>query len=395
MRQALFSTITFIIFSVMLTACVASSGADTAENKPTDPTNPNDNTVIDPVVMLPYIEPYISPIDTIDALDSPALSTGHDSLTAVSTAANGGEAIDYTIQGLAVLRNDSTIYSRDADTTEWHVSGELNTEVTVTNASIISRITAPTVTLTFGVDGTISGVTVYADDTYSTGATADRSSGFFGFDSDYMAYITWDATNAFDAANAELEQTAYDKDGVMIAGIESTIADIPNAGIATFTGKGAGSYYRLNSDDTVNDNYDTKFDVTATADFSASTVTFDIDNTKCVSASSTGCASDNEVKTGLDFTTGALKFLEGQSNVTNNISADLTVAGMVGTLDARFYGDNGNDKARELGGTFAVENAPDAYDTRYYYGAFGGVRSGITEYSYHDTGITNPTANNA
>ena len=165
MRQALFSTITFIIFSVVLTAC--SSGGGTTTTSTTDSTNGI------------YIAPHISPINTIEAVASPALSTGYDSLTAVSVVANGGDAIDYTIQGLAVLGNDSTSYSREALDTEWHVSGELNTEVTKTDASTIARITAPTVTLTFDVDGNISDITVYADDTYTTGATADRSSDFF------------------------------------------------------------------------------------------------------------------------------------------------------------------------------------------------------------------------
>ncbi len=303
------------------------------------------------------------------------------SLTAIASNADTGNiATDVTLHGLAVLRNDSKTYRRDTFNTEWTTDDSI---VNINRQIDISRITASlaAVTLTFDVEGAISGVTVHGDrqEDYTI-ATKDRAT-IFGFTSDYMAHISWNANTAIDTENTALSQQAYDKDGTMIAGIETDIMDFPaTTDTVDFDGKGSGAYYRVDGSNAIQSDYETIFDVTATADFGASTVAFTIANTKCIETGTpTDCVAGNVNKTGLDFTISAISFLDTESNVTNNISGAITVGstGMTGTLDARFYGTD----TREIGGTFAGTLNSET-DKRYYYGAFGAQRDGISVGGY-------------
>ncbi|MCH9844515.1 MAG: hypothetical protein K0U39_03315, partial [Alphaproteobacteria bacterium] len=278
-----------------------------------------------------------------------------------------------TMPGLAVSINNTTHYTRaDGLTSAWNITDEDYLQIASTNT--LSRITdagdAPTIT---DVDGTIGGLTASFG---GVSITPDRA--FFGFDSDYMAYISWGATQtATDLGNNATTGTLINIDGMMITGIET--GTILSSGRVDFTGKGAGVY------GTKTTGYSTAFDVTAAVDFD--------ENDVIISSSNTACTSDCNgvtVPSYLDFTTGAISY------TGNNISQALTLdSSLTGTLDARFYGGN----TEEFGGTFALAQA----DTRYYYGAFGANRHGVAPFVGSDTttlnaldssAATNPQATN-
>ncbi|MCH9844281.1 MAG: transferrin-binding protein-like solute binding protein, partial [Alphaproteobacteria bacterium] len=266
---------------------------------------------------------------------------------------------------LTVGLKDATEYTRYQDDL-WNVNAS---ELQIDRQITPTRITSSAVALTFGgTAGAITGATAYADADYA-GATADRSA-IFGFNSNYMAYISWGKDESLDTSNVGLTQTVTDIDGMMITGIETDNDDILNTDTINFTGKGAGVY------GTKTTGYNTAFDVTAVVNFTASNVN--------ISTSNTACTSDCNgvtVPSYLDFTTGAINY-----NSVNSISTALTLdSTLSGTLDARFYGD----VVQEFGGTFALAEA----DTRYYYGAFGAKRPDYVfsihaPKTFNDNGLT-------
>ena len=348
MEKSLFSTITLLIFSVTLTACSSgSTGGSTGGGGGGTPFEAGETFTInigDPII----------------ATNPQAADTGtYKSLSDISTGAVTDSAEkSATLQGLAVFLNDSAVYKRETTDTAWN---ELTTEenLNINRNITLSRITAPAVTLTFGADGSISGVTAAYDDADYTGASADRST-VFGFDSDYMAYVSWGTNQTI----TDLDDTAttgnlINLDGIMIAGIQTADTSIPTEYIADFVGKGSGVY------GTKAGSYDTEFDITGNVNFSARSLSLATSNTAC-----TNNCSDVTVPSYLNFSAANLSFANADNNAPiNKISIALTFdSTLTGTLDARFYGT----EAQEFGGTFALAEATtQTSNGRYYYGAFG------------------------
>ena len=296
----------------------------------------------------------ISALNTVNVSGAHSVDTPSASLT---LSATNNEMV--TLQGLAVAHKDIADYARATTATAWTDTAKLNIDGTITP----SRITASAVSFTFfNGDGTISGVTAYADENY-TDATVDRST-IFGFASDYMAYISWNSSqDVSDLDSSATTDTLTNISGMMLAGIETTASNIFNDGKAKFTGKGSGIY------GTKTGSFNTNFTATAEIDFSDNSVELTTD-TVCVDCG-------NFDATILNFTNLELGFADG-----NIISEDVTLdSTLAGKLDVRFYGD----KAQEFGGAFALAQA----DTRYYYGAFGATRGGVTPFVASDTTTIN------
>nr|MCH9843968.1 transferrin-binding protein-like solute binding protein [Alphaproteobacteria bacterium] len=281
------------------------------------------------------------------------ISTNHASLT---------EAVadDVVMNALSVYKDDATTYTRTSEGQSWETDADKAQTISLAN------LTGSAASLTFDGDNAISGVTLYTNDAPGTNNSAtiigdkskvERGSGFFGFDSNYMAYISWEIDNDFDDNSTGLTGSVFDIDGAMLAGIETQSIDLSDE--VDFKGKGRGTYGDATG------SYDTIFDVIAKVNFgNTNNVTIRSLNT-CKAFVGADCTddSDDRVDT-LDINTGGINF------TANSISANLNVNGLTGTLDARFYGD----KTREFGGTFAANNS-----SSYYYGAFGAERNGITE----------------
>ena len=287
----------------------------------------------------------------------------YGSLTAISTAAITDKNVKQTtLQVLAVQRNDSSIYKRETINTLWDDEANLN----INRQIQISRITPSTITLAFDENGNISAVTAYVDATYLTEVNdlridVDRST-IFGFDSDHMAYISWNSAKTKAELGNNTEDNIYNRNGMMIAGIEANDSSLFTDGKVAFKGKGSGTY------GTKNTSFKTIFDVTAEVDFDAETVGLTTD-TSC-----TDCGVFDAST--LDFIDLSLSFANG-----NNISEVVTLGALAGTLDARFYGG----RAQEFGGTFALVEE----NQRYYYGAFGSTRNGIAPFVSDDSTTLN------
>ncbi len=287
-----------------------------------------------------------------------------DSLTVVADANS-----TVTLPAIAVLFNDSTDYMRGNNALDWMVAGDLNPNgITIARTASLSRTPLdsspyPTISLTFDGANPIVAV-VNADETYTT--TADTSSAFFGFTAANMAYVTLTATATADFDNANNSPLKYSKQGMAIAGIETTDFMGLNGG-AQFTGKGKGVYGVLQTDESFT-TYNTIFDIIVNANFTNKTVDFH-------STGTVACMGCTALPTGvnLDVTAVDLSFADDANNAVNNTSGDATAGTLSGTLDARFYGTDDtatteiNESAKEFGGTFALTHA----DTSYYYGAFG------------------------
>ncbi len=307
--------------------------------------------------------------------------TAYDSLTVASAdAASNGSALTFILPALAVQKNDISNYSRSEDADDW---SDANSNQTVT-VSRVSLPAMPFISFTFNDAGAISAATVYfADKTYmadsstdisnkhlsanimgddiagTTNITVDRRSGFFGFDTDHMVYISWSMSKRFsELSTSETSDSIYDHNGSMIAGIETAIT--PMQGIAQFIGKGGGIYGNRVT------NYKTKFNVVADVDFSENIVSINMNATCKI----VDCA--NEALNHLDFTVSELSFTAGAITAANVI----TDTDLSGRLDARFYG-NAGDGANEFGGTFAMVANSGSDSGSYYYGAFGAERSNI------------------
>ena len=291
--------------------------------------------------------------------------TQYQSFTALADAAKLGGAtdtIDVTLQGFAVLLNDTKIYKRTDSSIDWD-NGNNAKGLKINNQTQLSRPVsqrfssayAPAVTLRFDNQGAMSAVTAYADKAYNT-ITVDRST-IFGYknDSATMAYIIWNESQAADFTDTT--PTATEINGIMLVGFETQDTDLPNVtDDITFTGEGAGVYSVFGADSLAT-NYNTSFTATATVDFTNRTAIFSTSNTAC---SDENCTLPNA---NLNLSTGNLSFTD------NHISTDILAGSLSGKLDARFYGAD----AWEFGGTFALSNDSDSI----YYGAFGGIRTGI------------------
>ncbi|MCH9852463.1 MAG: transferrin-binding protein-like solute binding protein, partial [Alphaproteobacteria bacterium] len=193
---------------------------------------------------------------------------------------------------------------------------------------------------------------------------ADRSSGFFGFDTEYMAYIGWHIAQKesdLSTNSTVLTDSIYNKNGMMLAGIETTATDLNAISVndTTFTGKGSGIY------GDANESYKTIFSVIATINFGARNITIKSHDT--CKASSCGVKLNS-----LNFSTSALSFEDPDDAtasvnlISGAINTTDTDNNLAGTLDARFYGSS----AGEFGGSFALVDT-----SRYYYGVFGAGRS--------------------
>ncbi len=290
----------------------------------------------------------------------------HASLADVSTAANGGDAIDITLQGLTVLFDDVADYMRDDDVT-WLVAGERNPKgLTINHELTLSRFKASAVDISFGSDGVASVTKIYLGDEY-TDATIDRST-IFGFDSDsaYMAYISWGSSQTISDLEADATTDMLTHiDGMMIAGVETN--NLPTDNITTFTGKGGGVYGSVTAN--ILTSYNTEFTVISDVNFVSDSVNVTTSGTACIGDNCSGVT----VPSFLNFSALNLDFANG-----NNIKESITAGSLSGTLDARFYGNEG-DGANEFGGTFALVN-DTANNERYYYGAFGAKRGDIVEF---------------
>nr|MCH9845177.1 transferrin-binding protein-like solute binding protein [Alphaproteobacteria bacterium] len=283
----------------------------------------------------------------------------YTSLTAVSDAA--GETV-FTVKGLSAYKNDTTDYIR-APNRDWDKADK---------AQVIglTRISGSAASLTFD-EGNISAVTAYTD-VGKVAATADRSKEFFGFVSHYMAYVSWNNEREYSDLNGNsplLTDTTYTHTGVMLAGVETADEDIASTNTVPFEGKGRGTY----NSGSATENDETIFDILATVDFSAKNVTISSSNT-CKAIADADCGDNGADRLdSLNITSEILSFVGGNGAV-NNMSGNVTTEDannntvLSGTLDARFYGDTGG----ELGGVFALVGNDDSY----YYGVFGGLRSG-------------------
>ncbi len=294
-----------------------------------------------------------------------------------------------SMNALAAALDDTSHYQRTQNM-EWTATNDQSdNQRSITSA----RITDSALSISFDAQGNISGVTAYADKAYTatidspisaTSFTATNTDGVtlnlelgaglnsrFGFDSQYMAYADWQATSAGDFAtenDSHLTQTTYNRDGIMLAGIEN--ADLINlAGDTSFTGKGSGYYDENDSvrkDYAIDTSYATIFDVALAVNFAGKTMALTIDGT-CRADDAT-CATP---LTALDFGTIAIAIPEiANHSITNNLVNDVTLGDLTGKLDTRFY----SAEAREFGGTFALTSSTETGNS-FYHGAFGANRT--------------------
>ncbi len=330
----------------------------------------------------------ISTLDIVATNSPPALSIATDkenvpyqSISAASDDANGEDRI-FTLQALAVQKNDNTQYTRASDATDW---SDVNTARTIA----VSKITAPAVSLGFDGNGKISTVVAhFADKTYeatatsdtlsatslhssivdgadnsatTTAITVDRSSHIFGFDTQYMAHISWNLLRE-NLSTTVVTDNLYKINGVMLAGIETETAKIPSTDTIIFTGAGSGYYGDLDK------SYQTIFDIMVDISFVNQIVDISSSNTqRCIGVNNCPLKSSN-----LDFSAINLSFSEND-NAKNDINGAVSLknrnSSLTGDINARFYGPDAN----EFGGIFALIEA----DTRYYYGAFGALNPNI------------------
>ncbi len=286
------------------------------------------------------------------------ISTNHSPLT----EAVADDVV--TMNALSVYKDDTTQYTRASTEHQWATDADKAQTIS------IARLTGSAASLTFGSGNTISGITLYTNDTTGINNSAtiigdkskvERGNDFFGFDSNYMAYISWEIDNDFNDNSTGLTGSVFDISGAMLAGIETS--NIGLKGEVEFKGKGRGTYGDATG------NYDTIFDVTASVDFgNQKNVTIRSLNT-CKAVAGADCTDDGADRVdNLNFNALELGFTANNINV--GVGDSISAGILTGTLDARFYGD----KTREFGGTFALASI-----SSYYYGVFGAERGGITE----------------
>ncbi len=345
-----------------------------------------------------------SPLNTVE-LDSPIIiaapisaSTSYASITDLVDSGDGSE---FVMNSLSVYTSDITTYQR-APNRSWLASDGIVAEADTNKEVSIAMLTGSSASIGFDSSKNIKSVTAYLDgnnytaiiDTPVSGTkvvdatialrngelrahednadfspsiatiSVDRSSDFFGFDTEYMMHISWHIAKEADSLNADstvLSDDINDNLGIMLAGIEVAGNDIPKGGLSIdFVGKGKGRY--VDGNDKV---YQTVFDAKANVNFLARRVLFSTENS-CATFQTDGEASacNEGVEIDLDIIQTTLEYQSRKNNIsgTTVTTTDLLMAGRA---DARFYGD----KSREFGGTFSLTN-----DNSYYYGAFGGFR---------------------
>ena len=405
MRNLLLSTITLLIFSVALTACGGGGGTAGTDPAPTDPaltdpaltdpapTNPDPTNPV--VVECPEDinkcadseEIFnIRNLSTIEAKNQPTIDWDkYDSLDAVSADADATKSV--TLAGLGLSLNQTDYHTRAGTNIDWKDGADAK-GITVEQRIRLSRITSPTVTLTFDSTGAISGVKAsygsdeymstpdatatntatsfngtYRADSLSLNVAVDRKI-IFGFDSAYMAYIKWDAKQEADfTVSTATTANAYDIKGALLTGFETTDFTAIASKQAMFKGAGKGVYGVLGANNALT-TYNTSFTATVAVDFGTNMVTLNSSAPSCVATAGLGDCNDSAITNAfakLNVVGASTKLIDGKiDNVF--IVADT----MSGRLDARFYGG----EAQEFGGTFALTEA----NKRYYYGAFGAKR---------------------
>ncbi len=482
MRQLLFSIIKLLMLSFMLTACSAAQRTDVEDFKscpdgqnvlpeqecplvPTvdDGTNSDgthsDSTVLDENMMLKVpirtAEIGTATITLLNVQETVPKKTGdvaYDSLTAI-TFANPVTSDPLTLQGLAVVRNYTTDYKRDATTIAWKITGEneqmllnedeVDIEKSITLSSPLAS-TLPALTLKFAGNGSIQEATAHISSDYTVmggeissenplsrdgiigidaGADADITDddvvlavdriSIFGFTDDkgtddtkddvavasnYMVYARWSLGKEANLGqdSSLTTETSEDIDGAMIVGFE-TLA-MPTKSEVTFKGKGKGTYGRLTkaTADEV-ESYDTVFDVTAEVDFGTGKIVTISSSNTCLSMT-THCTVENtdDWKDSLNFTTGEIDITDTDINVADTVISDSVTTikndnNLSGTLDARFYGG----AAWELGGIFSLLESNETH-ALYYFGAFGAQRKGIESgQTFKIDAVTTPEMVNA
>ncbi|MCH9844884.1 MAG: transferrin-binding protein-like solute binding protein [Alphaproteobacteria bacterium] len=338
MKKSIFSIITLIIFSFMLTACGGGGGGGGSAGTTNESTKKNDTG------------------GGTDFVIGDAQKT--DDLFGDGTV---GEEITKEDARKASVGNGLAIFR---------------------NGNAVTPLSGPVLILTLN-ESDISGVTAYVNAKYeatTNGATTDKANiftgtdmtedvtttlnvnkgtDFFGFESQEMTHLSWSNGDTID--------------GVMIAGAETVASTLTNLADITFTGRGSGVY----GDKT--ENYKTIFAVNATVDIVAKTVTFSSSNT-CKGAQICTVADTANWTPALDFSTGTekLSFADANNNnaTFNNISGAITAGELTGTVDARFYGS----RAWEFGGIFSLVDAGNSY----YFGAFGAERNNINTLAVTD-----------
>ncbi|MCH9844725.1 MAG: transferrin-binding protein-like solute binding protein, partial [Alphaproteobacteria bacterium] len=340
------------------------------------------------------------------------------SITETLADSNNVTNKDFTLKALSVYKNDVTEYTRTASRGWDTADSERAVKITELSDSAIS--------LNFNSTGEISSVSAYlagettytsnlidgqptsnifsansitgaANDAGNTSIDVNRSGDFFGFkenvkesisnpeaevtyvDANYMTYVSWNVAKTYDnlaTDNNVTNDTVFDISGEMIAGIETSGANIPRSGTTVrFVGKGHGTYGDVNADIT----YLTTFDMEANVTFSLYSLGLTTANS--VVCLQTNCNANDDINI-----QGSLSYEKIAGNISdNNISGDIFASGgtLTGTANARFYGG----AARELGGTFALAN-----ENYYYYGVFGGDRiDGIKSNFIFDDNIADDT----
>ncbi len=221
------------------------------------------------------------------------------------------------------------------------------------------------------------------DDAFDVGYMEVNRGQEFGFESKYMVSarwglisdITWvggDDENVNDITyqKERTEGSAKFTSGFLVSGFETgdnilnrrgvitTDTFLPVKGEAEFTGKGVG-YYHSNLFQLI------EFDVTAHVIFTNRTVGIKTKNTMGYVCETLATTCDDAIRTSLPELNFDKSDLTYESD-DNDISGDLTIDGMTGDIDARFYGP----ETEEFGGTFQVND-----DERNYMGMFGAQKT--------------------
>ena len=294
-----------------------------------------------------------------------------------------------TLPALAIQKTDITEYQRA-------IGAQDLSDYNIIRTITIADITSPAASLTLDGSGVISSVTAYfADNTYTgTGASnsditsgapdtasdarirVDRRMSVFGFETEYMAHITWVLQRGPLILSADNPvDNVFTINGTMIAGIETENSNIPSSDIITFMGKGEGEYSEKEDDIAENTKrYNTEFDITAKINFAERNIVAinSTETMRCTENSGCTIGAGN-----LDFRATNLSFSKNNL-ATNTISGNLLIndTSFSGRINARFYGPN----ADEFGGTFALV----ARNESYYYGTFGSKNMGVFDDKIYD-----------
>ncbi|MCH9844622.1 MAG: transferrin-binding protein-like solute binding protein [Alphaproteobacteria bacterium] len=300
MRQTVFSLITLIIFSFILTACGGGGGGGGGDSA---------NTANDPKTPDTPAAEYVT--------NDPQASAQPDASEQTNVTANG-------LDGLAIFRDGTTVTPLTNSKLLLTTSGNDISSVTAyVNAKYEATTNGETndkANIFTGTDATDTTVTL----------NVNKGSDFFGFQSQEMTHLSWSNGSTID--------------GVMIAGAETVASTLTSLTDITFTGRGKGVYGDADG------GHKTIFTVNATINSTDKTVTFKSTDT-CKGTEICTVADTANWIPALNLTTDALSY------TSNEISGAITAGGLTGTLDARFYGSNSN----ELGGIFSLVDTGKSY----------------------------------